>query len=139
MSGSGGDGCLSYFLPRVTGHRKALEMALFGERIQASEAKERGLINYVVPDERLEETETLVARLVNGPTVACGQIKKLMHASWQNSIAEQGDARGRALWQFRDALTRCARRAEGKESGSWRRTGFAHSRGIQSASPSLLG
>ena len=101
LHGGSNDGCLSYFLPRVIGHRKALEMALFGERIQAREAKEIGLINYVVPDERLEEeTEKLVLRLVNGPTVAYGLIKKLMHASWKNSIAEQAMLEGELYGNF---------------------------------------
>ena len=92
---------LAYVALALIGHRKALEMALFGERIQAREAKEIGLINYVVPDERLEEeTEKLVLRLVNGPTVAYGLIKKLMHASWKNSIAEQAMLEGELYGNF---------------------------------------
>jgi len=101
LHGGSNDGCVSYFLPRVVGHRKALEMALFGERIQAREAKEIGLINYVVADEKLEEeTAKLVARLCNGPTVAYGLIKRLFHASWKNSLPEQAMLEGELYGNF---------------------------------------
>jgi len=89
------DGCVSYFLPRVVGHRKALEMALFGDRVYAQEAKEIGLVNFVVPDDKLEEeTQRVVDRFCNGPTVAYGLIKRLYHASWKNSLEEQGMLEG---------------------------------------------
>jgi 2-(1,2-epoxy-1,2-dihydrophenyl)acetyl-CoA isomerase len=89
------DGLVSYFLPRLVGHRKALEMALFGDKISAQEAKEIGLVNWVVPDDQLEaETLKVVERLLNGPTVAYGLIKRLYHASWKNSLAEQGMLEG---------------------------------------------
>jgi len=83
-------------------------MALFAERIKASEAKEIGLVNYVVPDEALEEeTAKLVARLCNGPTVAYGLIKRLFHASWRNSLPEQamleGELYGNYAMPSRDA------------------------------------
>jgi len=95
LHGGSNDGCVSYFLPRLVGHRKALEMALLAERIYAPEAKELGLVNFVVPEAKLEEETTkLVDRLCNGPTVAYGLIKKLYHASWHNSLPEQGMLEG---------------------------------------------
>jgi 2-(1,2-epoxy-1,2-dihydrophenyl)acetyl-CoA isomerase len=101
LHGGSNDGCLSYFLPRVVGHRKALEMALFAERIKASEAKEIGLVNFVVPDEKLEEeTAKLTARLCSGPTVAYGLIKRLFHASWKNSLPEQAMLEGELYGNF---------------------------------------
>jgi len=101
LHGGSNDGCLSYFLPRVVGHRKALEMALFAERIKGSEAKELGLVNFVVPDEKLEEeTAKVVARLCSGPTIAYGLIKRLFHASWQNSLPEQAMLEGELYGNF---------------------------------------
>ena len=95
LHGGSNDGCLSYFLPRVVGHRKAVEMALFAERVYGPEAKAIGLVNYVVADDKLaEETGKVVDRLCNGPTVAYGLIKRLMHESWHNSLAEQGALEG---------------------------------------------
>jgi 2-(1,2-epoxy-1,2-dihydrophenyl)acetyl-CoA isomerase len=86
------DGLLTYFLPRHIGLRKSLEMALLGERVYAAEAKELGLVNFVVPEDKLrEETQKLVDRLCKGPTIGYGLIKKLMYASFRNSLAEQGE------------------------------------------------
>jgi 2-(1,2-epoxy-1,2-dihydrophenyl)acetyl-CoA isomerase len=83
---------LTYFLPRHIGLRRSLEMALLGERIYAPQAKEFGLVNFVVPEDKLqEETQKLVDRLCKGPTIGYGLIKKLMYASFRNSLAEQGE------------------------------------------------
>jgi 2-(1,2-epoxy-1,2-dihydrophenyl)acetyl-CoA isomerase len=92
LHGGSNDGLLTYFLPRQIGLRKALEMALLGERVYAPEAKELGLINFVVAEGKLqEETQKLVDRLCKGPTIGYGLIKKLMYASFKNSLAEQGE------------------------------------------------
>jgi 2-(1,2-epoxy-1,2-dihydrophenyl)acetyl-CoA isomerase len=91
LHGGSNDGLVSYFLPRQIGLRKALEMCLLGERVYAPEAKEIGLINYVVPEAQLqEETKKLVDRLCKGPTLGYGLIKKLIYASLGNSLEEQG-------------------------------------------------
>jgi 2-(1,2-epoxy-1,2-dihydrophenyl)acetyl-CoA isomerase len=82
---------LTYFLPRQIGLRRALEMALLGERIAAPEAQRLGLVNFVVPEAKLaEETTKLVERLCKGPTLGYGLIKQLMYASFENSMMEQG-------------------------------------------------
>jgi 2-(1,2-epoxy-1,2-dihydrophenyl)acetyl-CoA isomerase len=91
LHGGSNDGLLTYFLPRHIGLRKSLEMALLGERVYAPEAKQLGLINFVVPEAELQnETSKLVDRLCKGPTLGYGLIKKLMYASFGNSMAEQG-------------------------------------------------
>jgi len=91
LHGGSNDGLVSYFLPRQIGLRRALEMCLLGERIKAPQAKEIGLINFVVPETALvEETKKLTDRLCNGPTLGYGLIKKLMQASFDNSLADQG-------------------------------------------------
>jgi len=49
---------------RAVGRRKALEMFLLGERLSAAEAMRIGIVNRVVPKERLvEETEGIVQAL----------------------------------------------------------------------------
>ncbi|OUR79878.1 hypothetical protein A9Q83_02720 [Alphaproteobacteria bacterium 46_93_T64] len=84
------DGSGTYSLPRMVGLKKAMEIAMLGDRFDAQEAHRLGLINYVVPDADLEaETVKLATRLANGPTVAIGRTKKLMHASLTNSMEEQ--------------------------------------------------
>jgi 2-(1,2-epoxy-1,2-dihydrophenyl)acetyl-CoA isomerase len=91
LHGGSNDGLLTYFLPRQIGLRKALEMALLGERIYAPEAQRLGLVNFVVPEAELaNETTKLVQRLCKGPTLGYGLIKQLMYASFENSMMEQG-------------------------------------------------
>jgi enoyl-CoA hydratase len=56
-------------LPRLVGRGRALEMLLTGEMVDAQEALRIGLVNRVVPKEKLrEETEALLRKmLANGP------------------------------------------------------------------------
>lgn len=51
-------------LPRIIGDKKAREMVLFGEIIDAHEALRLGLVNYVVPSNDLEQkTQSVLASL----------------------------------------------------------------------------
>lgn len=91
LHGGSNDGLLTYFLPRHVGLRKALEMALLGDRIKAAEAKEIGLVNFVVPETDLAaETNKLMARLAKGPTQGYGKIKRLIYSSFANTMLQQG-------------------------------------------------
>src|SRR5207253_3859869 len=58
------DGGSTAFVPPAVGRARAFQMALLGERVAASQALERGLVNWVYPDARLmDEAEALTARL----------------------------------------------------------------------------
>jgi 2-(1,2-epoxy-1,2-dihydrophenyl)acetyl-CoA isomerase len=88
--GNSPDGAASYFLPRIVGLKKAIEIAMLGSQLTAQEAKDYGLINFLVSDENfVSETEELANRLASGPTQAYGSIKKLMHMSMESSWEEQ--------------------------------------------------
>ena len=73
----------------MVGERKALEIALLGERFTAHEAKEQNILNWVVPKEKLvEETGKMARKLADGPTFALGVAKRLMRTSFDNSWDE---------------------------------------------------
>jgi enoyl-CoA hydratase/carnithine racemase len=65
---------------RLVGGTKALEMLTTGEPIDAQEAYRIGLVNKVVPDDKLwEEVEAFVARLVDKSSIGLGVIKKCIY------------------------------------------------------------
>ncbi|WP_169546116.1 enoyl-CoA hydratase [Sneathiella aquimaris] len=84
------DGSGTYSLPRMVGLKKAMEIAMLGDRFDAEEAFRLGLVNKVVPVADMEmEINQLARRLANGPTVAIGRTKQMLHASLNNSLEEQ--------------------------------------------------
>lgn len=83
------DGGGSWLLPRLLGTRKAMELAMLGDRVDAAEALRLGLVNRVVPADQLEaETTELAHRLANGPTCAYGETKRLLHAAHDRTAAD---------------------------------------------------
>ncbi len=92
----------SWTLPRLVGLRKAVELALVGEPIDAAEALRLGLVNRVVPADALAaETLALAQRLARGPATAIAQIKRLLHISFEHDLRGQLDAE-------RASFLRCA-------------------------------
>ena len=84
------DGSATYTLPRMVGVKKAMEMVLLGDRIDARSMATAGLVNTVVPTEELEEeTAKLAKRLATGPTRAYAHAKRLMYASLENQLEHQ--------------------------------------------------
>ncbi|MFL5733306.1 MAG: enoyl-CoA hydratase/isomerase family protein [Chloroflexia bacterium] len=70
----------SFFLPRLVGLGKALEIAFTGDSVGAEEALRIGLVNTVVPAEELEAaTRELALRLAKGPTRAIGLAKRTIN------------------------------------------------------------
>jgi 2-(1,2-epoxy-1,2-dihydrophenyl)acetyl-CoA isomerase len=87
--GLSADGGATYFLPRVVGERRALEIALLGERFTAQKAQEIGILNLLVPKDKLaDETLKLARKLADGPTFALGKAKQLIRSSLDNSWDE---------------------------------------------------
>src|SRR6266700_4689667 len=72
------DGGGGYFLPRLVGLGKALEMALLADEVSGSEAERIGLVNKCVPVEEFDAfTTALARRLAQGPTHTYSLIKEL--------------------------------------------------------------
>jgi 2-(1,2-epoxy-1,2-dihydrophenyl)acetyl-CoA isomerase len=92
------DGSSTYTLPRIVGQRKAMELALLGERFNAQEALRLGLVNKVFAvDSLTSETEKLAQRIATGPAKAYGYMKKLFDSSLGNSFEKQLQAEGFAV------------------------------------------
>lgn len=72
----------TFFLPRVVGSAKALEMILTGDVIDAEAALSIGLVRSVHHDDALmEEAMALGRRLAEGPSIALRAAKKLVRSS----------------------------------------------------------
>ena len=81
---------LTFTLPRALGARKAIELLMLSERIDAQAALALGLANRVVPAAEIEaQTLKLAHRLAAGPTLAFGHLKRLMRESARNGLDAQ--------------------------------------------------
>jgi 2-(1,2-epoxy-1,2-dihydrophenyl)acetyl-CoA isomerase len=79
------DGGGIYLLPRLTGLQKAKELIFFGDDLPAIEAERFGLVNRIVPADKLEDTAREWAeRLATGPTIAIAQAKRLLNRSLES-------------------------------------------------------
>ena len=91
--GLSGDGGITYFLPELVGYRRAREIALLDEPIDAERAVDLGLATEVTPassfDDRLED---LATELAAGPTRAFGATKRLMANSHGRNVEEHLEA-----------------------------------------------
>ena len=84
------DGSGTYFLPRIVGLRRALELTLTNRMLSAREALEWGIVTRVVPDaELLSQARALAAQLAAGPTRAYGLSKRLLHSGWTETLETQ--------------------------------------------------
>ncbi|MBZ0169233.1 enoyl-CoA hydratase [Candidatus Methylomirabilis lanthanidiphila] len=80
----------SYFLPRLVGLRRAMELTFTNRVLTADEAEEWGLINRVVPDtEFVAAVYTLANELAAGPALAVGRAKRLFCMSDHASLETQ--------------------------------------------------
>ena len=100
------DGGSTYFLPRLVGYRKALELMLLSDTFDAVTALALGLVGWVVASADLAaETAKIAHRLASGPTVAYGETKALINRSFEQSLEAQLAAEAQAF-------ARCARTAD---------------------------
>ncbi len=81
------DSGLSFFLPRIVGYAHAADLILTSREVAASEALDLGLLNRVVPAERLLEEAVGYAReMTRWPPVAIRSAKRVLQRSIDSSI-----------------------------------------------------
>ncbi len=94
------DAGVSFFLPRIVGLGRAMEMSMLGDAVEAKEAHRIGLVNKLVSDEDLAtETAALAAKLAALPTQAMGEIKASLYASFETDLktALENEAKGQTF------------------------------------------
>ena len=87
--GASPDGGMTYFLPRVVGQARALELLLHDPLLSAAEAREEGIVAEVVPADRLmevarERAEELAAKAPHYVRMS----KLLIGQSLENTLAD---------------------------------------------------
>ncbi|MAH83240.1 MAG: hypothetical protein CBB68_02605 [Rhodospirillaceae bacterium TMED8] len=96
--GTSPDGGSTFALPRVTGIKTAMEIALLGDRFNAAQAQRWGLVNRVVSLEKLDtEVENIAKHIARGPMFAYAQTKALLNQSLENDLTTQLAAETKAL------------------------------------------
>jgi 2-(1,2-epoxy-1,2-dihydrophenyl)acetyl-CoA isomerase len=82
----------SYFLPRIVGYAKALELTMNGELIDAKTALDLGLVSRVIPAAAFREEVADTAReLAALPTKAIGESKRLLREALNLTLDEALD------------------------------------------------
>jgi 2-(1,2-epoxy-1,2-dihydrophenyl)acetyl-CoA isomerase len=85
--GASPDGGMTYFLPRVVGPSKALELALNDPNLDATSALEEGLVSEVVaPDELLPRAREKAMKLAAKAPHYVRMAKLLLHESIEHSL-----------------------------------------------------
>lgn len=86
------DGGTSYFLTRDIGYRRALDLYLTNERLDARRAHELGMVNRVFPaDELHTAAASLAAEIAAGPWKAHASAKRLLRQAGDGLLARQLD------------------------------------------------
>jgi 2-(1,2-epoxy-1,2-dihydrophenyl)acetyl-CoA isomerase len=94
------DGSSTYFLSRLLGRRRAMELYLTERVLSAQEALDWGLVNRMVPGKDLQaEARKLALQIAKGPTLAYAGVKKLMHMAPLDSLESQMERETRSIVQ----------------------------------------
>jgi 2-(1,2-epoxy-1,2-dihydrophenyl)acetyl-CoA isomerase len=85
----GPDCGVSYFLPRIVGYSRAADLLMTCRMVDAQEAYRLGLVDRLVPHERLmEETLAMAAQVAEGPPLALRISKQVLQFGVEHSLEE---------------------------------------------------
>ncbi|MFO0677634.1 MAG: enoyl-CoA hydratase-related protein [Polyangiaceae bacterium] len=77
------DGGGTFWLPRLVGTARAMEMILLAERVEGPKMVELGIAaRMVAPDELRKVTLAIAAEIEAGPPLAYAEIRRALYASW---------------------------------------------------------
>lgn len=80
----------TFILPRLVGWKRAAELLMTGDMVDARRAAEMGMINRTFADaDLMREALDLASRLASAPTAALARIKKMLDASATNDYNAQ--------------------------------------------------
>lgn len=83
------DGGSTWLLARTIGRVRAMEMALFGDKVPAEQALEWGMVNRIVEDDQLMPTALEMAeKLATGPTIALSLARELIWKACESDFDE---------------------------------------------------
>jgi len=83
------DGGSTWLLARTIGRVRAMEMALFGDKVPAEKALEWGMVNRIVADDALMSTAMEMAeKLATGPSVALSLARDLIWKACESDFDE---------------------------------------------------
>jgi 2-(1,2-epoxy-1,2-dihydrophenyl)acetyl-CoA isomerase len=96
--GLAGDSGVSWSLPRIVGHARAVELLLLAEPVAAPEASRMGLLSRLLSDDEqvLPAAQKLAVRLAAGPTVAYGAIKRELSVGDAGTLSDALSAEAQA-------------------------------------------
>ena len=91
------DSGLSYFLPRLIGQARAVELCMLGGTIDATTAYNYGMVNRVASAEEFSlAVRQLAQRLANGPATALSLIKRSLDQAFNMSLEQVLDYEAQA-------------------------------------------
>ncbi len=110
---------ITFWLPRIAGISRAMELMLTGEIIDAAEAQRSGIISRVVPPEELmNSARELASRIAQQPPIPVELIKKMVYRdaldnisrhldleTWAQSICSQTEDSREAIRAFLEKRT----------------------------------
>ncbi len=84
------DSAGTFFLPRLIGFQKASALMMLGDKVNATEALNLGMIYKIFPVAIFEEeVHNMATTLANMPTKALGLTKRLLNQSLSNNLKQQ--------------------------------------------------
>jgi 2-(1,2-epoxy-1,2-dihydrophenyl)acetyl-CoA isomerase len=103
------DGGGTFFLARILGTHRAMELTLTGRTLNAAEAASWGLAQRVMPDASFaSDTAALAERIAAGPTIAYAKAKELYNRALSSPLETQ-------LEEERQGIAECCRTGDFRE------------------------